>query len=898
MIAPAPRLNLRTRLRGAISALLLGPPRTLGTTSSRMPDIEAWPTPHRVVDMQDWETAVNMARNVFLPDRWMLMDVYDSILVDTHVRSCIESRVLRAQHNRFKLMKGEEQQHDLCALFETVWFADFVRYAVESQFRGHTLIELSDVAPGQVKCVNRIDQRFVLPYEGVVIKRRGDRDGYKYREEPLATYEIELGRADDLGLLADVAPMVIFKKYGMASWSDYIENFGVPPRWVKSSSTDKARHVQLGEVMKQMLSSTYAVINDDEDIKVMDTPGTDAFRVFDQMVVRCNSEISKRILGQDGTSDNKDASGTYGSLQVLQGVAEDRHKADKMFLHAVINEQLFPRLIKLGYPLQGVRFCWDELRDLETMDLVKAVQMLNVGFEIDPDEIAKRTGIPIIGLRRMPGELNSDGLNGGNGNGNEPRATPPGGKGAGRQSGKQGGGQSGTGEPPIEDDGEEEDGATASWPSLRTPVCSHCGGITSEPVAFSPIVQAAVDQLLADAHAGREWSQPYFEAVAKTLQDGLSAGWGHDLDQLSYDTPDHVARTSMEANLFRFSAAKTLAAALDLNAMARDSKGFADFKAQVEKSGLIENYDRRYLETEYVNAVNTGMQSSRWYQMQASADALPYGEYWTQQDDRVREAHRALDGLILPLSDPKWSTIWPPNGWKCRCTVLPVSHAPSEAEMTRAGQEAMTALDVTGELARMKQGGFDKNRAVTGEVFALNKSYREQLGDKAGKPVKLNVEQSYGAQSADYTLDAINARALPPAPPGAHSAEEALRGFNANADGVQVLKDYAGRQWAMTKSMVEEHLGGQYAADERYKTLHLVPDVLRQPDEVWLTSPGGTNTRLAFVRYYDGQPVVVRAEADMRQKDQPMRIGSWYTLDAAKEGDVRNGILVKSMLGR
>lgn len=861
-----------------------------------MPDIEAWPTPHRVVDMQDWETALNMARNVFLPDRWMLMDVYDSILVDTHVRSCIESRVLRAQHSRFKLMKGEEQQHDLCPLFETVWFSDFIRYAVESCFRGHTLIELSEVAPGNVRSVNRIDPRFVLPYKGVVIKRRGDSDGYKYREEPLATYEIELGRADDLGLLADVAPMVIIKKYGMAAWSDYIEKFGVPARWVKSDSTDKARHAQLGEVMKQMLSSAWAVINKDEEIQVMPTPGTDAFRVFDQMVVRCNSEISKRILGQDGTSDNKDASGTYGSLQVLQDVAEDRHKADKQLLHAIINEQLFPRLIKLGYQLQGVRFCWDELQDLSPLDLVTAVKDLSTAYEIDPEYITKRTGIPITGLRRMPGEQNSDGLGGGNGN--EPPATPPGGKGAGRQSGKPPGGQSGTGEPGTEDDPAEEDGATASWPSAGVQVCSHCGGMTSEPVALGPIVQAAVDQLLADAHEGREWSQPYFEAVAKTLQDGLSAGWGHDLDQLSYDTPDHVARTSMEANLFRFSAAKTLAAALDLNTMARDSKGFAEFKRRTEESGLLENYNRRYLETEYVNAVNTGMQSSRWYQMQASADALPFGEYWTQQDDRVREAHRALDGLILRLDDPKWSTIWPPNGWNCRCTVLPVAHGPSEEQLRTQGNEAMVALDLNGELARMKQGGFDKNRAVTGEVFALNKSYREQLGAGAGKPVKLNVEQSYGAKAAEHTLAAINERALPAASPGAHTPEEALQRFTADPKGVQVIKDFAGRQWAMTKSMVEEHLGGKYAKDERYKTLHLVPEILQQPDEVWLTTPGGTNTRLAFVRYYDGQAVVVRAEADMARKDQPMRIGSWYTLDAAKENDVRNGILVKSMLGR
>src|SRR5690606_19586925 len=154
---------------------------------------------------------------------------------------------------------------------------------------------------------------------------------------------------------------------------------------VTTPSTDRKRLDQLQTMMQQMVSSAYAIIQGTEKIEVMQTPGVDAHKVFDELISRMNSEISKRVLGQDGTSDNKDASGTYGSLKVLQGVAEDRHQADKASVLYVINQELFPRLVKLGYPLAGIRFEWDELRDLSPMELVDAAQKLGSVFEIDPE---------------------------------------------------------------------------------------------------------------------------------------------------------------------------------------------------------------------------------------------------------------------------------------------------------------------------------------------------------------------------------------------------------------------------------------------------------------------------------------------------------------------------------
>jgi hypothetical protein len=118
--------------------------------------------------------------------------------------------------------------------------------------------------------------------------------------------------------------------------------------------------------------------------------------------------------------------------------------------------------------------------------------------------------------------------------------------------------------------------------------------------------------------------------------------------------------------------------------------------------------------------------------------------------------------------------------------------------------------------------------------------------------------------------------------------------FGANGKEQMVVTDYSDRPWTLSRGAVEEHLNGRkYAGQERYRTLHLVPDVMQQPDEVWLGSRGGTTQRLTYIRYYDGQSVAVRAQVNMA--DGTMRVETWYTLESSPEKDVRQGLLIKKM---
>jgi SPP1 gp7 family putative phage head morphogenesis protein len=114
----------------------------------------------------------------------------------------------------------------------------------------------------------------------------------------------------------------------------------------------------------------------------------------------------------------------------------------------------------------------------------------------------------------------------------------------------------------------------------------------------------------------------------------------------------------------------------------KDGVPFAEFKKECagifEKRGWtghrawrVDNIFRTNIQTAY----NTG----RYQQMRETKESRPYWRYSAVNDTRTRPAHRAMHGKIFPADDPFWDTWYPPNGFRCRCSVNSVSQDNLEA---------------------------------------------------------------------------------------------------------------------------------------------------------------------------------------------------------------------------
>lgn len=358
-----------------------------------------------VQTIKKWRDALALAQLAENPTYAPLFELYDSILLDSHLSALIETRVLKIMQSKFKIVdQSGKDNPDLMKLFEQPWFNSFIYHSIMAKFRGRTVVELWDLDPitMELTSVNYIPGENVLPNKGIITKEVGDTTGYPYKEDPLKTFYIQIGKNNDLGLLKDVAPDVLTKKFTKASWQELVEKEGIPPRWVVTDSYSETRENELADMMANMVSNHWAVLKGNEKIEIANTGASTRYEIFEKLMSFMNSEMTKRILGQDGTTD-KSGTGTYGSLKVMQGVSDDRHDADKTDIKYLINNELLSRLILISPAYSGLanhRFEWDDSKEMTADELVSMVQKLEQsGLEVDIKFITDKTGIPITGRK-------------------------------------------------------------------------------------------------------------------------------------------------------------------------------------------------------------------------------------------------------------------------------------------------------------------------------------------------------------------------------------------------------------------------------------------------------------------------------------------------------------------
>ena len=86
--------------------------------------------------------------------------------------------------------------------------------------------------------------------------------------------------------------------------------------------------------------------------------------------------------------------------------------------------------------------------------------------------------------------------------------------------------------------------------------------------------------------------------------------------------------------------------------------------------------DRR-LRTIYQTNLRSAYQKGQ-YDRTMESDAHPYLMYRTGASVRHREQHLRWNNLILPKDDPLWNSIFPPNGYGCKCHTVAVTQARKE----------------------------------------------------------------------------------------------------------------------------------------------------------------------------------------------------------------------------
>lgn len=343
-------------------------------------------------DMQHWRRAKQVATRVDLPKRDLLDDLVNDLLYDTHLSSQMELRRDRSLAKPYTILKadGSTDEETTALLSQSGAFSMLMQIALETPFFGHSLVEILP-APEGLFTANLLPRRHVVPKLGWILFDLSDSKGYDYRSDPgYGKTLIEMGDPNDLGILFDCAPATIYKRYAMASWSEFCEIYGIPPRVLKINTDDSEAMQRAADMMQRMGSANWAIVDKDEDLSFA-AGVSDNGNIFQKLIYAAKEDVSLKIcgatLGQDTQYGNR--SKEESSLDLL----EAKCSSDRRMLERIMTSTVLPALARQGFIPEGLRFAYPQEEDKEAL-WTRTVSLLPY-YNVDEEWIRNTFGVEI-----------------------------------------------------------------------------------------------------------------------------------------------------------------------------------------------------------------------------------------------------------------------------------------------------------------------------------------------------------------------------------------------------------------------------------------------------------------------------------------------------------------------
>jgi phage gp29-like protein len=276
-----------------------------------------------------------------------------------------------------------------------------MKFVMDAKFYGWTAIQLGDIIDDRFTGVEKIPEENQVPYFDAMIKNAnmsfipGGDNTINFADDPYDTWVVRTGSKTDLGLINKCAPYIIWKQV-FGSWSQHAGVFGMPLRVGKTSLADNERRQNLINAFEAATGAAYIIQDLMDEVQVIEQKGgSDPHQIYGQLIEKCDQAISKIVLSQTGTTDEK---AFAGSADVHAQTQDDIIFSDKLDIKAVVNELLIPRMKKIGMISESKNIYggWDHAEKMSIEDWAKTFLTLSqAGYSVPADEVKRRTGIEV-----------------------------------------------------------------------------------------------------------------------------------------------------------------------------------------------------------------------------------------------------------------------------------------------------------------------------------------------------------------------------------------------------------------------------------------------------------------------------------------------------------------------
>ena len=343
-----------------------------------------------------------VTRGVVLDDRGPLIDLYEACVEqDAHLRAVLETVESQIIGERYMLARQNERGKYIKDVEETKkiqgsQFTKIIKGIVEAKWYGYTLLEIMpDINPltGKLAEVNIIERRNVLASQLRVVQRQGQwNPGWDIASSQYSKNYILIDNGD-LGLFSATTPTILAKKFTLANYVNFSHTYGQPIIHGKTESESIQDRQRLAQNIANAAQNKIIVtgLNDDIDIKTFTMSNSE--HIYTSLINFANTEVSNLIVGSESMAG---ATQSYvGSTNAHQDIFRERIEMYRGFIENVMNEEIVPRLVSMGYIKPGLEFKYANRVEMSNKDKISLYSFITDKYEVSADEIEKEFGIVV-----------------------------------------------------------------------------------------------------------------------------------------------------------------------------------------------------------------------------------------------------------------------------------------------------------------------------------------------------------------------------------------------------------------------------------------------------------------------------------------------------------------------
>lgn len=332
-------------------------------------------------DISDYTSAIKAAENVDYPQRSKLFDLYDDIMLDTHLTSVIEKRRAAALCSPIMFRRDGKPDKLVNEQIRSPWFRSLISDIVDAQFWGFSLCQF--YRDGQWVNYNLVPRKHVDPTRRLILRRQTDITGISWDEYSDLLF---IGKPDRLGLLAKAAPWVLYKRNSVGDWSQFSEVFGMPIQEYTYDSDDEESRQRAIDDASNAGSLAVFVHGKDTTLNLVEAGNkTGSADVYERLVEVCNKEISKAILLNTLTTESS-STGTQ-ALGTVHKKSEDKvTQSDRQSILDVLNYDMSDIFLSMGINTAGGEFYYPEQKDIDPTSKINIITQLKTGFDLPMDD--------------------------------------------------------------------------------------------------------------------------------------------------------------------------------------------------------------------------------------------------------------------------------------------------------------------------------------------------------------------------------------------------------------------------------------------------------------------------------------------------------------------------------